>query len=79
MYDYIMSEVAQIRDPQLKTVCTVLMERNREKLMYYPAASKNHHALMSGLLFHMKRMLAMGKRHAKYIKTSTRTGWSQAS
>ena len=62
MYDYIMSEVAQIRDPQLKTVCTVLMERNREKLMYYPAASKNHHALMSGLLFHMKRMLAMGKK-----------------
>lgn len=39
-----------------------MMERNREKLMYYPAASKNHHAVMSGLLFHMKRMLVMGKK-----------------
>lgn len=62
MYDYIMKEIAQIGDPQLKSVCSVLMERNKEKLMYYPAASKNHHAVMSGLLFHMKRMLAMGKK-----------------
>ena len=62
MYDYIMGEIGQITDEQLKAVCTVLMERNREKLMYYPAASKNHHAVMSGLLFHMKRMLAMGKK-----------------
>lgn len=62
MYDYIMGEIALIRDEELRRVCTVLMERNREKLMYYPAASKNHHAMMSGLLFHMKRMLKMGKK-----------------
>ena len=62
MYDYIMGEIGQITDEQLKAVCTVLMERNREKLMYYPAASKSHHAVMSGLLFHMKRMLVMGEK-----------------
>lgn len=62
MYDFIMGEVAKIGDEDLKKVCTILMERNREKLMYYPAASKNHHALMSGLLFHMKRMLQMGEK-----------------
>ena len=62
MYDYIMGEVAKIQDPDLKKVCTVLMERNREELLYYPAASKNHHAVMSGLLFHMKRMLQMGEK-----------------
>jgi len=28
--------------------------------MYYPAASKNHHAEFGGLLYHMKRMLMTG-------------------
>jgi 3'-5' exoribonuclease len=30
--------------------------------MYYPAASKNHHAQMAGLLYHVKRMLMNGER-----------------
>ncbi len=30
--------------------------------MYYPAASKNHHAEFGGLLYHMKRMLMTGVR-----------------
>jgi 3'-5' exoribonuclease len=29
--------------------------------MYYPAASKNHHAEFAGLLYHMKRMLMAGQ------------------
>ena len=35
---------------------------NKEKLMYYPAAQKNHHAEMAGLLYHVKRMLMMAER-----------------
>ena len=30
--------------------------------MYYPAAQKNHHAEMAGLLYHIKRMLMNGER-----------------
>ena len=30
--------------------------------MYYPAAQKNHHAELGGLLYHMKRMLMTGER-----------------
>jgi 3'-5' exoribonuclease len=30
--------------------------------MYYPAAAKNHHAELSGLLYHMKRMLMTAER-----------------
>ena len=30
--------------------------------MYYPAASKNHHAELAGLLYHMKRMLMTAER-----------------
>ena len=62
MYQSIMEEAAQIGDPDLRQVAIAVMERNREQLLYYPAASKNHHAEMGGLLWHMKRMLQMGKR-----------------
>ncbi len=61
MYAEICEIVQSIKDEDLKKICIVLMERNKDKLMYYPAASKNHHAEMGGLLYHIKRMLRMGE------------------
>ena len=60
MYDFIMRAIETISDADLKKLCRYNMETNREKLMYWPAASKNHHAERSGLLWHIKRMLASG-------------------
>ncbi len=60
MYDEIMSYVDEITDNELQVIARAVMERNHEKLLYYPAATKNHHAQMSGLLYHIKRMLLMG-------------------
>lgn len=62
MYDYIMEKARSFADEDLKKLCIKVLEDNREKLMYYPAASKNHHAQMAGLLYHMKRMLMNGER-----------------
>ncbi len=62
MYGEILEEAEKIGDPDLRKIAVAVMERNREELLYYPAASKNHHAEMSGLLWHMKRMLMMGDR-----------------
>ncbi len=62
MFDFIWDRTESMADPQLKALCKRLLEDNREKLMYYPAASKNHHSIMSGLLYHMKRMLMTGDR-----------------
>ncbi len=62
MYDYIMNVVNNMEDEYLKKLCTKLMVDNREKLLYYPAAQKNHHAQLGGLLYHMKRMLMTGER-----------------
>lgn len=62
MYDFVIGEIAKIGDEKLRRICELLMERNHERLIYYPAASKNHHAVMSGLLFHIKRMLIMGEK-----------------
>ncbi len=62
MYAEIVERAQSISDEELRKVAVTLMERNKEKLMYYPAASKNHHAEMCGLLYHMKRMLLMGEK-----------------
>ena len=57
MYDYIFRSCDSIKDEDYRKLCLRVLEDNREKLMYYPAASKNHHAELGGLLYHTKRML----------------------
>lgn len=61
MYQYILETAQNFTDGLLKKLCIKVLEDNREKLMYYPAAQKNHHAEMAGLLYHIKRMLMSGK------------------
>jgi 3'-5' exoribonuclease len=65
MYLYIFEKAENIGDADLKKIALRLLEDNREKLMYYPAAAKNHHAEMGGLLYHIKRMLMMGERYCQ--------------
>ena len=62
MYDYIFRSCDSIQDEDYRKLCLRVLEDNREKLMYYPAASKNHHAELGGLLYHTKRMLMNGER-----------------
>ncbi len=61
MYDYIYSWADRFRDQELANLCKTILERRKDKLMYYPAAQKNHHAEMAGLLYHEKRMLMMAE------------------
>ncbi|MCI8631135.1 MAG: HD domain-containing protein [Firmicutes bacterium] len=60
MYDYIYKQAEDMLDEDLRKLALRLLTDNKEKLMYYPAASKNHHAEFGGLLYHMKRMLMTG-------------------
>lgn len=62
MYSFIYGKADGFKDEDLRRLCIKQLEDNREKLMYYPAAQKNHHAEMAGLLYHIKRMLMMGER-----------------
>lgn len=62
MYDYIYSRAEAFQDQDLRNICIRELTDNREKLMYYPAAQKNHHAELAGLLYHVKRMLMMAER-----------------
>lgn len=60
MFAYIKDKAESISDMELRELCLLNLNKNEEKLMYYPAASKNHHAERSGLLWHIKRMLMSG-------------------
>ena len=62
MYEYIYSKAEGFTDKDLRNICLKQLEENREKLMYYPAAQKNHHAELAGLLYHVKRMLMMAEK-----------------
>ena len=45
-----------LEDKDLRALCTKVLSENKERLLYYPAASKNHHAEYGGLLYHEKKL-----------------------
>jgi 3'-5' exoribonuclease len=57
MFKYLMDVAEAMTDEDLKQLCVLSLNLGKEKLMYYPAAQRNHHAEMAGLLYHVKRML----------------------
>jgi 3'-5' exoribonuclease len=65
MFEFLENAVESMVDIELKTLCNRILSGNKEKLLYYPAAVKNHHAEMGGLLYHMKRMVSMGEKYCQ--------------
>ena len=61
MKDEILERVNEMADEQLKELVLRRLEMCGDKLDYYPAASKLHHAERSGLLHHTSTMLRMAK------------------
>ena len=61
MYQYIWDQVDGMKDEDYKIITKALLEIHKERLLYYPAAVKNHHAEMGGLLYHIQRMLDHGE------------------
>jgi 3'-5' exoribonuclease len=61
MFAYLLEKAGTIEDREFREVATTLLERNKEQLLFYPAAKMNHHAVFGGLLYHLKRMLMMAE------------------
>ena len=59
MLDFILNRVDAFKDSDLKALVLTRLEECGDKLNYYPAASKLHHAERSGLLHHTSTMLRM--------------------
>jgi 3'-5' exoribonuclease len=65
MFAFILARAEAIGDADFKAVSVKLLNDNKDKLLYYPAASRNHHAEYAGLLWHIKRMLMMADRYCE--------------
>lgn len=72
MFAYIRDAAVSFEDEELRTLCLEVLDEYREKLMYYPAAQKNHHAELAGLLYHVKRMLMTGEYVCRVYKNLKR-------
>ena len=62
MLNTIKMYAAKIKDEQIKLLVETIIEKYNNKLLYYPAAKKNHHSYMGGLLYHTMRMLQSGEK-----------------
>ncbi|MCQ2555469.1 MAG: HD domain-containing protein [Clostridia bacterium] len=74
MFNEIKKTAEEIEDSDLRNVALKVLSANEEKLMYYPAAKKNHHAIFGGLLYHTLRMLRLGKKVCE-VYTNLRPDW----
>lgn len=57
MFDFLYEKAESIKDKDFSVLVKKVLSDNKEKLLYYPAAAKNHHSIYGGLLYHVKRML----------------------
>lgn len=57
----LMDYLGQIKDPIIKKITESLFEEHYEKMIVYPAASRNHHEFVSGLAYHTVSMLKMAE------------------
>lgn len=61
MYDAVMEYTMKIKNEKLCLLVMTVLEEQREKLLIWPAAVKNHHSIRSGLLYHTLTMLRNGE------------------
>ena len=59
MLDKIYSYIESITDTQIKTLTTALIKDCEDKLVFWPAAYKLHHAMRGGLLYHTLSILRL--------------------
>jgi len=57
MFQEIERYTASIKDVDIRNVVREAVDEKKDKIMYYPAAKRNHHAIRSGLLYHVLTML----------------------
>ncbi len=62
MLETVKSYIRDMKNDDIKRLTMAMVESKEEKLLYYPAAKENHHAIRAGLLYHILRMLKSGEK-----------------
>ncbi|EMR05356.1 3'-5' exoribonuclease yhaM [Bhargavaea cecembensis DSE10] len=61
LYEELSPYIFEITNPNIQRITRYLLKQHREAFLVYPAATKNHHDYVSGLLDHVVSMLRLGK------------------
>ncbi len=61
MLEQVMSIIDRFKDNELKMLVNAVIEEYRDKILYYPAAVKLHHAVRSGLIYHTLSILRLAQ------------------
>ncbi len=62
MYTTVLQYISKIKNSDMQNIVNHIVSEKKDKLLLYPAAKQNHHAVRSGLLYHISTMLAMGEK-----------------
>lgn len=62
MYEELFKYINNMKNEDIKNIVRTIMTEKKDKLMHYPAAKKNHHAIKSGLLYHILTMTRAGEK-----------------
>ena len=57
MFSMVEDYISRIKKQDIRDIVTYVVNKLKEKLLYYPAAQANHHSIRSGLLYHTTTML----------------------
>jgi len=57
MWAYVERTIDGMANRDMRLIVRHIVGKVQERLMYYPAAKQNHHAVRGGLLYHIKTML----------------------
>ena len=57
MFETLLDYIEKIENKDIKSITESIISKLSYKLMHYPAAKSNHHAIKGGLLYHITTML----------------------
>lgn len=61
LQEQVMEAIFTMENPNIQRIVRAFVTKYSDDLFIYPAASKNHHAFVSGLAYHIVSMLKIGK------------------
>ena len=61
LYEELMEFFFEMENPQIQRITRHLLKKHEAAFLTYPAATRNHHDYVSGLIDHVVSMLKLGK------------------
>src|SRR5699024_8642695 len=65
LYEQLMEAIFEMKNPNIQRIVRAFINKYKDDLLQYPAASSNHHAYISGLAHHVISMLNIAKELCK--------------